>query len=146
MILLDANLLIYAFDDTSPHHLTAREWLDRQLSGTIAMGFPWETTTAFLRIVTNPRIFGHATSTAEAWRQIQEWLSCEVAWIPRPTDNHAGILGELLALPGIRANHIPDAHLAALAIGHGLTLCSADSGFARFARLRWVNPLSPLDR
>ena len=142
MIFVDANLLIYAFDDTSPHYPAAHGWLDRQLSGAAAVGIPWESTTAFLRIVTNPRIFRRATSTASAWQQVEEWLACDVAWVPQATERHAAVLGELLLLPGIRANHIPDAHLAALAIEHGLTLCSADGGFARFPRLRWMNPLT----
>ena len=68
-------------------------------------------------------------------------LTAGVSWIPLPTDRHDEVFGELLALPGIRADHVPDAHLAALAIEHGLTLCSASSGFARFSRLRWTNPL-----
>ena len=142
MILVDANLLIYAFDDTSPHHPAAHEWLDGQLSGAAAVGLPWESTTAFLRVVTNPRIYRRATSTASAWQQIREWLACDVAWVPQATEHHASVLGEQLALPGIRANHVPDAHLAALAIEHGLILCSADGGFARFPRLRWTNPLT----
>ena len=40
-----------------------------------------------------------------------------------------------------RAHLVPDAHLAALAIEHGLVLCSADADFARFPGLRWHNPL-----
>lgn len=141
MILVDANLLIYAFDNTSSHHLAARQWLDGQLSGSAAVGLPWESIAAFLRIVTNPRIYSRAASTATAWRQVQEWLACDVAWIPPPTERHASILCDLLLSPGVRANLVPDAHLAALAIEHGLTVCSADSGFARFAGLRWTNPL-----
>jgi predicted nucleic acid-binding protein len=58
-------------------------------------------------------------------------------------ERHAELLGSLLALPGIHANLVPDAHLAALAIEHGLALCSTDSDLARFPGLRWLNPLSP---
>jgi uncharacterized protein len=141
VILVDANLLIYAFDDTSPHHAGARRWLDSQIGGSSAVGIPWESATAFLRIVTNPRIYRSAVSTARAWQQVQEWLASDVAWVPLPTERHAAILDELLSVSGIRANLVPDAHLAALAISHGLTLCSADSGFARFPQLRWLNPL-----
>jgi uncharacterized protein len=141
LILVDANLLIYAFDDTSSHYAEAHDWLDRQLNGTSAVGLPWESITAFLRVVTNPRIYGKPTSIAIAWQQVKEWLDAEPAWIPLPTERHREILEEFMLLAGIRANLVPDAHLAALAIGHGLTLCSADSGFARFPRLRWLDPL-----
>ena len=141
MILIDANLLIYAFDDASPHHANTLPWLDGHLNGLSPVGLPWETLCAFLRIVTNARIYGSAVSTARAWQQVQAWLASNVVWVPRPTDRHAAILGELLSVPGVRANLVPDAHLAALAISHGLTLCSADAGFARFPGLRWTNPL-----
>ncbi len=42
-----------------------------------------------------------------------------------------------------RGDLIQDMHLAALAIEHGLTLASADGDFARFPRLKWMNPLLP---
>ena len=79
---------------------------------------------------------------AGAWRQVLEWLSCESAWTPQPTGRHADVLGEFLALPGVQGNLVTDAYLAALAVEHGLTLCSADADFARFPGLRWVNPLT----
>ncbi|HZK92140.1 MAG TPA: TA system VapC family ribonuclease toxin [Stellaceae bacterium] len=142
MILLDANLLIYSFDATSPHHSLAREWLDRQLAGVASVGFPWESITAFLRVVTNARLYRQPSMTSVAWRQIQSWLAGEPSWIPVATQRHREILDELLAPPGILGNHIHDAHLAALAIEHGLILCSADRGFSRFPQLRWLDPLT----
>jgi predicted nucleic acid-binding protein len=79
---------------------------------------------------------------SDAWRQVREWLACELVWIPQPTERHTDLLDELLALPGLHANLVPDAHMAALALEHGLTLYSTDGDFARFPRLRWSNPLS----
>jgi hypothetical protein len=142
VILVDANLLIYIFDTDSPHHTNASRWLNGQFGGASAVGIPWESSAAFLRIVTNPRIYERAVSTAQAWRQVQEWLATDGAWVPLPTESHTRIFGQLLSEPGVRANRVPDAHLAALAISHGLILCSADAGFARFPGLRWTNPLS----
>jgi uncharacterized protein len=97
---------------------------------------------AFLRLVTNPRVFERPEPIADAWRQVLAWLHCETTWIPQPTERHAELLGELFTNPGVHANLVPDAHLAALAMEHGLMLCSADSDFARFPTLRWLNPLS----
>lgn len=142
MILVDANLLLYAHFDSFPEQPAARDWLDRQLSGYAPVGLPWASLLAFLRIATNPRVFEKPESTLDAWNQVIEWLACEVAWIPQPTERHIGVLARLLALPGVRAKLVPDAHLAALAIEHGLTLCSTDGDFARFSGLRWMNPLS----
>lgn len=142
MILVDANLLVYAHVESFSEHRAAREWLDRQLSGPGRVGLPWESLLAFLRLVTNPRVFELAEPMTDAWGQVRAWLGCETAWTPMPTDRHAEILGDLLALPGVQANLVPDAHLAALAIGHGLELCSTDGDFARFPQLKWRNPLS----
>ena len=142
MILLDANLLVYAHVGSFPQHEGARAWLDAQLNGNTPVGLPWHSLLAFLRIVTNPRIFQKPETMPDAWKQLEEWLDCEPAWIPEPTDRHREVLGTLLAGSGMQANLVPDAHLASLAIEHGLMLYSTDGDFARFQSLRWQNPLS----
>ncbi len=142
MILVDVNLLLYARDLGSSRHEAARAWLDDKLGGSHAVGLPWASLLGFLRLVTNPRIFPHALTMSEAWQQVADWLSAEPAWIPQPTDRHAEVLRNLLGEPGVHGNLVPDAHLAALAIEHGLTLCSVDGDFARFKTLRWENPLA----
>jgi toxin-antitoxin system PIN domain toxin len=143
VILVDANILIYAHVGSVAQHRVAKGWLDQQLNGTARVGLPWASLLAFLRIVTNARAFERPEPMADAWRQVLDWLSCEVVWTPQPTERHADILGELLALPGVQANLVSDAGLAALAVEHGLTLCSADTDFARFPGLRWLNPIVP---
>lgn len=142
MILVDANLLIYAHVRSFSQHDRARAWLDAQLSGSAPVGLPWPSLLGFLRIVTNPRIFERPQSILDAWTQVIAWLDAEVSWTPQPTERHRELLGPLLAASGMQANLIPDAHLAALAIEHGLLLCSTDGDYARFPRLRWENPLS----
>lgn len=141
MILIDANILIYATDSNSERHTVASGWLDAQLSGATAVGLPWPSLLAFLRLATNPRIFPHPLRMSAAWKQVAAWLEADPVWIPQPTGHHAETLRGLLAEPGIHGNLVPDAHLAALAVEHGLTLCSTDGDFARFKNLRWRNPL-----
>jgi toxin-antitoxin system PIN domain toxin len=143
VILVDANLLIYAHVSTFKQHREARDWLDQQLSEFTGVGLPWPSLLAFLRLVTNPRVFERPEPVADAWHQVRNWLARENAWIPQPTERHVEIVSELMALPGIRSNLIPDVHLAVLAIEHGLTLCSADGDFARFPGLNWLNPIAP---
>ena len=143
MIAIDANILIYAHVDSFSQHEAARVWLDDQLNGSGPVGLPWASVLAFLRLVTNPRVFEQPESAADAWRQARAWLACETAWTPQPTERHAEILGRFLALPGVHGNLVPDAHLAALATEHGLTLCTTDGDFARFPGLRRLNPLAP---
>ena len=141
MILVDANLLVYARVSSLSQHGKAREWLDGRLSGTSRVGLPWPSLLAFLRLVTNPRVFSRPDTIENAWSQVRAWLSADVAWVPLPTDRHAAILESLLTKSGAQGNLVPDAHLAALAIEHGLSLCSTDGDFARFDGLRWINPL-----
>jgi toxin-antitoxin system PIN domain toxin len=142
VILVDANLLVYAHVRSFPQHARARDWLDTQLSQGAPVGLPWPSLIAFLRIVTNPRIFQQPEPMTAAWRQVGGWLAAEVVWIPQATERHRDVLGALLAATGVYANLVPDADLAALAVEHGLLLCSADADFARFSDLRWLNPLS----
>jgi hypothetical protein len=142
VILVDANILVYSHVASFSQHTAAREWLDHQLNGTTRVGLPWSSLLAFLRLVTNPRVFERPEPMVDAWRRVRAWLGCETAWIPQPTERHADLLDELLALPGVHANLVPDAHLAALALEHGLTLYSTDGDFARFPTLRWSNPFA----
>jgi toxin-antitoxin system PIN domain toxin len=141
-MLVDANLLLFAVDASAPAHSRAAAWLSAQLSGGRRVGLPWESLNAFLRISTHPRAAEHPLRVSEAWRFVDEWLSASVAWIPTLTDSHAEVLGQLLAKYHVAGNLIPDAHLAAIAIEHGLEVCSADTDFARFTEIRWTNPLA----
>ncbi len=141
MILVDANLLIYAYAKAMPQHRAARRWLDGQLSAGLPVGLPWPSLLAFLRVVANPRIFARAQPLPQAWRQVEAWLGADSAWIPQPTSRHGAVLSGLLADAG-SPRLVGDAHLAALAIEHGLTLCSTDRDFARFRGLRWEDPLA----
>ncbi len=140
-MLLDANLLLYAEDELSPHHEQARDWLVEVLNGDVRVGLPWHSLLAFLRIRTNPRLYRSPLSGADAGRRIQRWLDAPTAWVPMPTDRHAGVLSGLVERYHLSGNAIPDAHLAALAIEHGVAVCSADTDFARFTEVTWINPL-----
>lgn len=142
MILVDANLLVYAANTAASEHFTARSWLDERLNGAMRVGLPWPSMLAFVRLVSNPLIVRNPVSPADAWRQIEQWLACESAWIPVPGEGHQKILASFLQQPWITSRLVPDAHLAALAIEHGLTCCSTDGDFARFSGLKWENPLA----
>jgi uncharacterized protein len=141
MILVDANLLIYSRISSLPQHAAAKRWLDDRLNERTRVGLPWPSLLAFLRITTSTRAFQKPDSIANAWKQVDAWLHCENVWIPSPGEEHRAILARTLELSG-GGNLVPDAHLAALAIEHGLTLYSTDRGFARFTGLKWENPLA----
>lgn len=142
-MLVDANLLLYAYSPSSPHHEAAAAWLGDRLNGAARVALPWPSLLAFLRLSTNPRSAANPITPDRAWTQIEEWLAADPAWIPTPTARHAEVLGGLIRRYGIGGNAVPDAHLAALAVEHGLALASADTDFARFTELRWVNPVAP---
>jgi hypothetical protein len=141
-MLLDANLLLYAVHKGAPQHKRAATWLTGQLNGPKRVGLPWQSLAAFLRIATHPRAFPRPLAPATAWEIASDWLASRVAWIPQPGPEHGRILGELITTYEIRGNLVPDAQLAAVAIEHGLALCSTDTDFARFRELRWIDPLS----
>ncbi|HEX3517528.1 MAG TPA: TA system VapC family ribonuclease toxin [Solirubrobacteraceae bacterium] len=141
-MLLDANLLLYAVNSRATKHETASRWLTEQLNGPRRVGLPWQSLGAFLRISTHPRAFAHPLTPSRAWDIVAAWLAAPATWIPVPGPGHPEILGDLIVRYELRGNLVPDAQIAALALEHGLSVCSADTDFARFAEVRWENPLA----
>lgn len=142
MILVDANLLLYAEDQNSPHHNAAREWWDAQLSGASPVCLSWTILCAFIRIATNYRVFDHPLTITQAIARVQSWLEQPCTRIIRPTDRHWTVFKEMLTGGHATANLVMDAHLAALAIEHGCELISTDKDFSRFRKLKWRNPIA----
>lgn len=139
-MIVDANVLLYAVDDTSPFHASAHAWLDTAMNGIERVGLPWVSLAAFQRIITHPRATASPLTAEEAWSHVTDWLDTDQAWVPVPGARHRDIFGRLLTERDLRGNLVTDAHLAALAIEHGVGVCSYDGDFARFDGLRWVNP------
>lgn len=142
-MLIDANILLYAVDSSSALHPTASRWLESTLNGAQRVALPWQSLAAFLRISTNPRAWDHPLDPQTAADLVAAWLDAGPVWTPEPGPGYAEILLGLLGKYQVRGNLVPDAQLAALAIEHGLTVYSADTDFARFTELTWINPISP---
>lgn len=140
-MVVDAYLLFHAVDEASPQHDVARDWLEGALNGPVQVGLSWPSLLAFLRISTHPRVNRRPLSSDDAWAIVEGWLAAPTAWVPDPTARHAAVFGGLVRSHGLTGNLVPDARLAALAIEHGVALCSADTDFARFSELRWTTPL-----
>lgn len=143
MILIDANILLYAEDSLSPQHQQARTWWDDQLSQDSPVCLCWTVLAAFIRIGTNPRVFEHPLSLEQAQARVQSWLDQPCIRIVRPTEHHWSLFQQMLTDGQAVANLVTDAHLAAISIEHGCSLASTDADFARFPKLKWFNPLSP---
>jgi toxin-antitoxin system PIN domain toxin len=141
--MVDANILLYSVDAESIFHDAARAWLEETLNGPTRVGLPWASLLAFQRISTHPRAAASPLSPGQAWSYISDWLGAEATWVPAPGGRHAEILHRLIVDGDLRGNLVTDAHLAALAIEHGVGVCSTDSDFARFPELTWVNPAAP---
>ena len=139
---MDANVLLFARDASSPFHEQARRFLEDALNSETRVGLPWQSLIAFVRIATHPRAYERPLDPQAAWATLRAWLDAGPAWIPVPTERHAAVVGALVERYHLRGNLVSDAHLAALAIEHGLALASADTDFARFGELRWFNPLA----
>lgn len=141
MILIDANLLIYAYNPQSEYYRAAKKWIETVFSVPEPAGLSWQTILAFLRIVTNIHVFQKPFSPKEARRIVSSWFNQTSVVIVEPGERHWEILGRLLENAQIRGPLISDAHLAALAMEHGLTLCSHDNDFLRFKGLEFYDPI-----
>jgi toxin-antitoxin system PIN domain toxin len=141
VILVDANILLYAEDQLSSRHAAARAWWDAELSGNSPVCLCWTVLGAFIRIGTNPRVFEHPLSLDQALARIQSWMDQPCTRIISPTERHWTVFQKLLRDGQAVANLVTDAHLAALAVEHGCELISTDSDFSRFPGVRWRNPL-----
>jgi toxin-antitoxin system PIN domain toxin len=141
MIIIDANLLIYAVNRDAPLHERAKAWLEQTISGRETVALPWNVLLAFLRLTTRPGLFRHPLSIASALELIGSWLERESVTLIHPGSRHYQILRDLLMECGTGGNLTSDAHLAALAMEHGAQLYSLDGDFSRFPELDWRNPL-----
>lgn len=141
MIVVDANLLIYAYSERSSLHREAKRWLERAFSGPEAVGLPWSSIHAFLRIITRPPLLDLPLSMEQAAKAVHQWLEQPTVAIINPRERYWTILQKLMIHSQIRGDLVMDAHLAALTIENAGTLHTTDKDFTRFEDLRVVNPL-----
>lgn len=141
MIVLDANVLLYAYDVNSEKHAKARAWVEQVFSDGTPVGLPWPTVAAFIRVVTNPRLPGKRFTPEEAAHIVDQWLDQPNVRLLAPGDQHGIIFRQMLVDGQARGPLVSDAHLAALATEYGGILQTTDRDFARFPGLRWSNPL-----
>lgn len=132
MKVVDANVLIYAASESTPHHRAAQAWLSSALAGGETVGLPWVCLLAFIRLTTNARIFPVPVTVAQSMAVVESWLSQPGTVVAEPTARHPSILGGLLAQAGTAGNLTTDAHVAAIAIEHGATVVTFDRDFERF--------------
>jgi toxin-antitoxin system PIN domain toxin len=143
MILVDANLLLYAYHPKADQHDASRAWLETTMSGSHLVRFAWVTLWAFMRLSTNRRVFERPLSVPEAQGVVSSWLAQPAVGILEPGERHWEILQVLMSGGQTTGPLVMDAALAALAIEHGATLHTTDRDFSRFAGLRYINPLEP---
>ncbi len=141
MNLIDANLLLYSYDESAEQHDPARRWLEQQFAGEEIVALSWQSITAFIRISTSARAYLFPFTIQEATGIVSEWLDREFLKVLTPTARHWEIFNDLLTEGQASGPLVMDAHLAALAIEHGATLCTTDRDFSRFRRVRTFNPL-----
>lgn len=129
MIIPDANILLYTHNTSASEHVLAKNWWEGALNGDETIGLSWQVITAFLRIGTNPRAFPNPLSAKEALAIAEEWLEQPVCQTISPGPRHMAILRKLIIEGQATGPLIMDAHLAALAMEHGATLCTTDKDF-----------------
>ena len=141
MILLDANILIYSYNRQAPQSLVIQNWLEQLLEGHETVALTWPVLWAFVRVITNSRVWDTPTTAADALEVVREWMAHPNVVLVEPGRRHLEILQEIIIQNGASGPLVSDAVLAAIAMEHGATLASTDQDFSRFENLRWINPL-----
>lgn len=140
MNLIDANVLLYAYNSSSEHHEACRDWLERTLAGPAPVALPWLSIWAFMRIATNPRAFEKPLRPQEARTIVDSLLALDLVAIITPGARHWEILSNVMEQARVSGPLVTDAVLAALAIEHGARVCTTDLDFARFKGIEVVDP------
>ncbi|MFW0791541.1 TA system VapC family ribonuclease toxin [Gordonia sp. CPCC 205333] len=132
MIIVDANILIYAVNNDAPQQDRCRSWLAGELASGRPVGLPWTCLLAFVRVTTHRRLFATPLDSAQAMGIVGSWLDLPNVTAPEPGGRHFRILRELLEGAGTAGNLTNDAYLAALALEFGGKIATLDRDFARF--------------
>lgn len=140
MIVIDANVLLYAHDSSDPRHKAAARWFEATIGSTEAVAFALTTVLAFIRLSTDPRVYAVPIDVPRAIELVESWLRRDNVHLIGPTDAHWRTLLDLAVAGQARGPQVMDAHLAALTIEHGATLATVDRGFSRYADLRTIDP------
>ena len=143
MILVDANVLLYAYHPRDERHAACRRWLETTFSGLTPVGLPWLSIWAFLRIGTNPRAFEEPLGMQEARDIVSSWLDVPVVRVLEPGERYWDILSQLVLEARVTGPLVTDAALAALALEHGASVCTTDKDFLRFPGLAVIDPTEP---
>ena len=143
MILVDANVLLYAYDSESPQHEPARSWLESTLSSGEPVRLALITLLAFVRLASDHRVYSHPLSPAQACALVEEWLELPNVRMLRPGPRGWRLLSRMCEEGQARGAMVMDAHLASLAIEHGASIATTDRDFTRFPGIELVNPARP---
>jgi uncharacterized protein len=142
VIVIDANLLLYAYSAPSSKQEKAQAWLEKTLSGGEPVGLPWQVISAFLRIASNPKLPQLRRPVEEVARIVDQWLQQPGVQVLVPGGGHWSIFRRMMLEGQASGDLISDAQIAALTVECGGVLHTTDRDFARFPGLRWKNPLS----
>jgi hypothetical protein len=141
MILPDANLLLYAYDEASPFHERAKAWWEGLLSKPETVGLCPCVSFAFIRISTNARAYENPLSIDEATDIVREWMRADCVRLLEFTAEDSEVAMRLLQQAGSGSNLTTDAQIAATAQRLHASVHTADTDFSRFA-VDWENPLA----
>jgi toxin-antitoxin system PIN domain toxin len=140
---IDANMLLYASDESSPLHARAINLLDEvALSPEIVYLF-WPTVMAYLRIATHPAVFDRPLSQADASANVEALLTVPHVQTVGESDGFWKRFTETAADVRPTGNLVSDAHLVALMLENGVrSIWTRDRDFRKFGRITVRDPFA----
>jgi len=139
---IDANILLHASDDDSPFRERASQALELAARGPAIVYVFWPVVMAYLRVATHPFVFGRPVPPAVARQNITSLLARPHVVTPGEQDGFWSVFEQVATDADVRGSLVPDAHLVALMLQHGVTtLWSNDRDFRRFPQIDVADPL-----
>ena len=143
MIVLDTNVLVYAYHPQLEQHKIVARWLEHSLTkGNESIGLVWPVLSGFIRISTNRRVFETPMPINVAVQHVTKLFSHPLVQQLDTTHDHWKVFSSILSELGSGGDIVSDVHIAAIAKEHKASVATTDKDFRRFSdHVKIIDPM-----
>ena len=140
---IDVNILLYGSDESSPFHSRAVTFLESCATRDEPIYLCYLTLMSYMRMATHPRIFTNPLTPNEALKNVDRLAKLPHVRLISERVGYLELYRDVTKNASVRANLVPDAHLASILRQHGVPTLYTNNvdDFKRFGSLDMRNPL-----